>query len=94
MSDLIRFLKNPVQIFFNQRLKVYFDEMHVTAEDQEPFVLDRLAPFNLGAQLLAAGLAAEPDTCREAVHEAAERLRRTGSLPLNGFGELAAARTG
>jgi len=91
LSDLIRFLKNPVRYFFNQRLKVYFDEIQGTVADQEPFALDRLAPFNLGAQLLAAGLAADSDKCREAVHEEAQRLRRTGSLPLNGFGELAAA---
>jgi len=91
LSDLIRFLKNPVKTFFNRRLKVYFDDIHVTAEDQEPFALDRLAPFNLGAQLLDAGLAAESDKCREAVLEAAERLRRTGRLPMQGFGELAAA---
>ncbi len=91
IGDLIRFLKNPVQFFFNQRLNVYFDEVNVTAEDLEPFVLDRLAPFNLGARLLAAGLATDSDNCRQAVHEEAERLRRSGSLPLNGFGELAAA---
>jgi len=90
LNDLIRFMKNPVQVFFNRRLKVYFDQIDVTADDQEPFALDRVAPFNLGAQLLAAGLAAETGKCREAVHEEAERLRRTGSLPLNGFGELAA----
>ena len=94
LNDLIRFLKNPVQFFFNQRLKVYFDERsifgHITAEDQEPFALDRLAPFNLGAQLLAAGLAAESDKSEAAVHKEANRLRRCGSLPLNGFGELAA----
>ncbi|MBI5589027.1 MAG: exodeoxyribonuclease V subunit gamma [Deltaproteobacteria bacterium] len=91
LIDLIRFLKNPVRIFFNQRLKVYFDEVLSASDDQEPFALDRLAPFNLGGQLLAAGLAAEPDKCREAVYEEAKRLRRTGSLPLNAFGELAAA---
>jgi exodeoxyribonuclease V gamma subunit len=91
LNDLIRFMKNPVQVFFNRRLKVYFNQINVTADDQEPFALDQLAPFNLGAQLLAAGLAAETGKCQEAVHEEAERLRRTGSLPLNGFGELAAA---
>ncbi len=95
LGDLIRFLKNPVQVFFNRRLKVYFDDRsifgHITAGDQEPFALDRLAPFNLGAQLLAAGLAAEPEKCRQAVLDEAERLRRSGSLPMHGFGELAAA---
>ncbi|MCX5883970.1 MAG: exodeoxyribonuclease V subunit gamma [Deltaproteobacteria bacterium] len=91
LNDLIRFLKNPVQIFFNRRLKVFFNEIDITAEDQEPFALDRLAPFNLGAQLLAAGLAAESEKYREAVYEEAERLRRAGCLPMKGFGELAAA---
>jgi len=91
LNDLIRFLKNPVQIFFNRRLKVYFDEILVTAEDQESFALDRLAPFSLGAQLLAAGLTAESEKYREAVYEETERLRRTGCLPLKGFGELASA---
>jgi exodeoxyribonuclease V gamma subunit len=91
IDDLIRFLKNPVQFFFNQRLKVFFDEVRVTADDQEPFGLDELAPYTLGAQLLAAGLSAESDACREAVHEESQRLRRSGCLPLNGFGELAAA---
>lgn len=95
LNDLIRFLKNPVRYFFQERLKVFFDAWDVpgriAAKDQEPFALDRLAPFDLGAKLLAAGMAAEAGRCREAVHEAATRLRRTGSLPMKGFGELAAA---
>lgn len=90
LSALISFLKDPVKSFFNQRLKVYFDTVSAATEDQEPFALDSLAPFNLGARLLDAGLAAEPAGRAEALQQAAERLRRTGELPLNGFGELAA----
>jgi exodeoxyribonuclease V gamma subunit len=92
LNDLIWFLKSPVQTFFNRRLKVYFDEIDITSEDQEPFGLDRLAPFNLGTRLLAAGLAAVPEASHEAVHEAAQQLRRSGCLPLNGFGDLAVAK--
>jgi exodeoxyribonuclease V gamma subunit len=91
LAQLIRFLKNPVQNFFNQRLNVFFDEVAVAAEAQEPFALDRLAPFSLGARLLEAGLAADPADSAAAVEQAVRCLRLTGDLPLHGFGEMAAA---
>jgi exodeoxyribonuclease V gamma subunit len=91
LSQLIRFVKNPVKYFFNQRLKVHFDPVRTAACDQEPFCLDALAPFRLGQKLLEAGLAVDSAAGAEAVRQAAERLRRTGELPLNGFGELSAA---
>ncbi len=90
LNQLIRFLKNPVKSFFNQRLNIYFDDIDVTTKNQEPFNLDSLAPFDLGLQLLNAGLAVDPEKSAEAVVQAAQRLRRTGELPLSGFGELAA----
>ncbi|MFO7716387.1 exodeoxyribonuclease V subunit gamma [Desulfosarcina sp.] len=92
LIQLIRFLKKPVQSFFNQRLNVYFEEVEVTTLDQEPFALDHLAPFNLGSQLLEAGLAADPADRSAAVEEAVRRMQLTGELPMNGFGEMAAAR--
>ena len=91
LNQLIRFMKNPVQAFFNQRLKVYFDDIDVTSEDLEPFELSTLAHFGLGAGLLDAGRAAQPDTAAHAVNKAAERLQQTGVLPLAAFGEMAAA---
>jgi len=90
LNRLIRFLKNPIKCFFNQRLNVYFDEIDVTTSNQEPFALDGLAPFGPGRQLLDAGLAAASDKSGDAVVRAAERLRRTGELPLDGLGKLAA----
>ena len=92
LNQLIRFLKKPVQSFFNQRLNVYFEEVDVTTLDQEPFALDHLAPFNLGSQLLEAGLAADPADRSAAVEEAVRRMQLTGELPMHGFGEMAAAR--
>jgi exodeoxyribonuclease V gamma subunit len=89
LAQLIRFLKNPVKTFFNDRLGVFFDDMATTALDSEPFALDRLAPFELGGPLLAAGLAAEPGQRSRAVALAARRLQCTGALPMHGFGELA-----
>jgi exodeoxyribonuclease V gamma subunit len=92
LDSLIRFLKNPVQAFFNQRLQVWFDETAAATEDREPFALDNLAPFGPGMALVEAGLAAEPDMRAEAVRHAARRLARTGALPSAGLGELAAER--
>ena len=69
LAQLIRFLKNPVQYFFNQRLNVYFEDIQVTTLDQEPFALDHLAPFGLGIQLLKAGLAADSTDSAAAVEQ-------------------------
>ena len=90
LTSLIRFLKNPVQYFFNQRLAVRFDDVSVVSKDQEPFALDFLAPFGLGSQLLEAGLSADPEAVETAIAREAERLTRTGELPMAGFGKLAA----
>jgi exodeoxyribonuclease V gamma subunit len=92
LQHLIRFLKKPVPYFFNQRLKVYFDEIDNIPEDQEPFSLDSLAPFNLGGQLLEAGLSAASENRETAIEQAADRLRRNGDLPIRNFGEMALAR--
>ena len=91
LDQLTRFLKNPVQNFFNQRLKVYFDQTQVTTLDQEPFVLDRLAPFSLGRRLLEAGLAVDSAKSSAAVVRELRRMRLAGELPPRGFGEMAAA---
>jgi len=91
LVPLIRFLKNPVQSFFNQRLNVYFEEVDVTTLDQEPFAVDQLAPFNLGNQLLEAGLSADPADSSAALEEAVRHMGLTGELPMHGFGVMAAA---
>lgn len=91
LSTLIRFFKNPVKYFFNQRLSVRFDDFSLIDQDQEPFALDVLAPFGLGGRLLEAGLLAVDSDVRSTVTAEALRLTRTGELPMAGFGELAAA---
>lgn len=90
LNHLIRFLKNPIKNFFNQRMGIYFDDIDETTQNQEPFHLDGLAPFGAGMQLLAAGLEAAPEKSTEAVVHAAQQLQRTGELPHGGFGERAA----
>jgi len=89
ISQLVKFLKIPVQQLFNQRLKVFYDEIAVTTENQEPFALDHLAPFNYGRKLLAAGLAVRPDKSKNTVIKEAKRLLNTGEIPINALGQLA-----
>ncbi len=92
LGQLVRFMKNPVQTFFNARLNTYFESIEVTTLDQEPFELDNLAPFNLGRRLLEAGLAADPAERHTAAQQTVQQMRLTGELPIGGFGEMAADR--
>ncbi len=88
LAPLIQFLKNPVRAFFNQRLKVNLSPVDVITEDTEPFFLDALAPFDMGTQLLAAGFSARPEARIDTVHRTVEILKRSGRLPINGFGKI------
>ncbi|MDF3932192.1 exodeoxyribonuclease V subunit gamma [Pseudomonas citronellolis] len=86
-EQLQSFLKDPVKYFFTRRLRVYLDEEEQTQFDSEPFGLDGLERYQLQDQLLKAALAV-PQADREgALEAAANRLRRSGQLPLAGFGE-------
>ena len=80
------FLRRPVQHFFSQRLKVFFESAQAPLPDEEPFVLDALERYSLSASLLDAALAA-PDDAAQALHAQARRLQGSGMLPLAGFGE-------
>ncbi|MBF0233108.1 MAG: hypothetical protein HQK65_08735 [Desulfamplus sp.] len=89
MHSLIAFMKNPVKSFFNQRLRVYFDDIDIAAENQEPFDLEKFALFGHGRQMLDAGLSAQPERRVEAVKKVADQLLRTGQMPVNAFGKIA-----
>ncbi|MDD2060257.1 exodeoxyribonuclease V subunit gamma [Pseudomonas sp. GD03860] len=80
------FLRRPVQHFFSQRLKVFFESVEAPVPDEEPFVLDALQRYSLSASLLEAALAA-PSDAPQALHAQARRLQGSGMLPLAGFGE-------
>jgi len=85
------FLRNPVQAFFNQRLGVHFDEALAAADDQEPFVLDGLAQWQLRDRLIRAAVATPEDGASEATVAASLEavlagMRRAGQLPLAGLG--------
>ncbi len=83
---LARFLKNPVQAFFNQRLEVFFDDPDEMADDLEPFTLDALTAWQLRERLTAAVLAdaGGPAAWEGRLDAELARLGRSGELPLGG----------
>ncbi|CAE6932676.1 RecBCD enzyme subunit RecC [Ectopseudomonas oleovorans] len=88
MPELLQsFLRDPVKCFFTRRLKVHLDEQAQRQLDTEPFALDGLQRYQLQERLLKAALLAEEEAPEAALTVAAERLRRSGVLPLAGFGE-------
>ncbi len=86
-EQLQGFLRDPVKYFFTRRLKVYLDEDEQAQLDSEPFSLDGLERYQLQDQLLRAAEAVPPSDCDDALKAAADRLTRSGQLPLAGFGE-------
>jgi len=80
LADLQRLLRQPVEVFFRNRLQVEFDSLDELAQDDEPFALDALQQHNAGAALLASGGDAR----------AVQQLQAAGLLPLAGFGEKTA----
>ncbi|MBI2380235.1 MAG: exodeoxyribonuclease V subunit gamma [Gammaproteobacteria bacterium] len=91
LAELAAFLRNPVAYFFNRRLNVWFEPEAAGLDEAEPFALDALDHWRLGAELLEP-LAAAGEEDREAVRAQWEaRLARRGELPLAGFAAPALA---
>ncbi|WP_044871327.1 exodeoxyribonuclease V subunit gamma [Pseudomonas sp. LFM046] len=81
------FLRDPVKCFFTRRLKVHLDEEEQAQLDSEPFALDGLERFQLQDRLLKSAVLARGGDTQNALVDAADRLQRSGVLPLAGFGE-------
>lgn len=88
--QLRRFLRNPVEYFFNQRLKVYLNQPSQSAADQECFTLEGLERYQLSSELLEA--AKETQDLARSLQEHSARLKRSGALPLAHFGAYYAER--
>ncbi|MFZ2288350.1 MAG: exodeoxyribonuclease V subunit gamma, partial [Halopseudomonas yangmingensis] len=87
-SALQGFLRRPAEHFFTRRLKVWFAEEQLQAEDDEPFALDGLQRHNLSQWLLQRTLASGMDAdWAQVLEQQSVRLTERGSLPLAGFGE-------
>jgi exodeoxyribonuclease V gamma subunit len=99
---LARFVRNPVQAFFRERLKVRFEDTDVQPVDDEPFEVDGgLTQWTLIDDLLgrlecriascAGAPMREPGMAGGLVAAEIARLRRAGRLPLAGPGDRSAA---
>ncbi|MBH9554295.1 exodeoxyribonuclease V subunit gamma [Inhella gelatinilytica] len=84
LTELVRFLKKPVESFFRTRLQVQFDDLEEGAADDEVFALDALATHQLMGQLIESWQQGGLDASRAAARLA--RLGRQGELPLGGPG--------
>lgn len=87
LLELERFLRQPVDYFFAQRLKVRFPRKEEVDADCEIFAFDGLDDFALGTDLIASRLqagASWPQTLM--------RWRREGRLPTGAWGEAVVSR--
>src|SRR5690554_3125838 len=83
LKSLQRFLRQPAHAFFNQRLNVWFDALDEVPQEHEPFRFNRLDQYQLGTELIGAGLKAE--TPEQGIQAQLARWRRAGVLPLGAY---------
>jgi exodeoxyribonuclease V gamma subunit len=77
LQDLQRLLRQPVEVFLAERLRLRLDQPQEAAEEEEPFSLDGLEKYKLNQSIALAD---------DAQHALAQ-LRLSGQLALAGFGE-------
>ena len=83
------FLRNPVKLFFRERLGVVFENQDEEIPDDEAFTVDGLEHY----QLIRDQVRDWPDATRaqdlaRTLPASMGRLRRSGALPMAGFGDL------
>ncbi|MCM8611085.1 MAG: exodeoxyribonuclease V subunit gamma [Candidatus Accumulibacter sp.] len=90
LRELEDFLAHPVRSFFRQRLGVVFAADDPAGEDQEPFVVDGLARWQLQDELIAVELAAlqRGEDIGAAGRARLAAIERRGALPAGAFGEV------
>nr|WP_319566395.1 exodeoxyribonuclease V subunit gamma [uncultured Rhodoferax sp.] len=77
LADLQRLLRQPVEVFFRNRLQLEFDSLDELDQTDEPFALNALQQHNAGVALLQSASGAQ----------ALQQLHGAGQLPLAGFGQ-------
>jgi len=80
LGDLQRLLRQPVEVFFRNRLQLEFDSLDELDQTDEPFALNALQQHSAGAALLQSPSGAQ----------ALQQLQGAGQLPLAGFGQQVA----
>ena len=88
VNVLQRFLAKPAAYFYSERLKVRFDDIDTSLDDDEPFSLDGLENHTATHALLQNALAQNDGQSRIAIAVSAQHLRQQGVLPSGGFGTL------
>ncbi|MFT0211173.1 exodeoxyribonuclease V subunit gamma [Pseudomonas sp. F1_0610] len=86
-DSLVAMLRDPVRYFFNQRLKVYFNQDSQEQLDIEPFAVDALAKHRLAEELLNAACTGPVEHIKQRLEAQAQIQQRSGFYPMNGFGE-------
>jgi exodeoxyribonuclease V gamma subunit len=82
LQRLAGFLRNPVKVFFRDRLDVKVPDEPESVDDDEPFELDGLAQYQLRKLLLDDPQDIVDRGIEESVRRRSERLERSGVLPL------------
>jgi len=77
LQHLQRLLRQPVEVFLVDRLRLRLDQPEEAAEEEEPFSLDGLEKYKLNQRIAQANDA----------QQAIVQLRLSGQLALAGFGE-------
>jgi exodeoxyribonuclease V gamma subunit len=77
LQHLQRLLRQPVEVFLVDRLRLRLDQPEEAAEEEEPFSLDGLAKYKLNQRIAQA----------EDAQQAIVQLRLSGQLAMAGFGE-------
>jgi exodeoxyribonuclease V gamma subunit len=77
LQHLQRLLRQPVDVFLVDRLRLRLDQPEEAAEEDEPFSLDGLEKYKLNQRI------AQADDAQQAIAQ----LRLSGQLALAGFGE-------
>ncbi len=77
LQHLQRLLRQPVDVFLVDRLRLHLDQPEEVAEEEEPFSLDGLEKYKLNQRIAQA----------EDAQQAIAQLRLSGQLALAGFGE-------
>jgi exodeoxyribonuclease V gamma subunit len=77
LTHLLRLLRQPVEVFLVDRLRLRLDQPQVAADEEEPFALDGLKKYKLNQNI------AQADDAQQAIAQ----LRLSGQLALAGFGQ-------
>ena len=83
LSELARFVKQPVAYFFQKRLNVHFGQQQLAGDDEEPFRLHALDEYQLAERLMLASASDGPESDVENyLRTKTQVLMREGLLPI------------